>query len=72
MEFTKHMRENENDLHFAELLVQIAKENQMLLCFEGVETEEIREELRRFGNVILQGYCFDKPLTAEEFEEKYC
>ena len=72
MEFTKHMRESENDQHFAELLVQIAQENQMLLCFEGVETEEMREELRRFGNVILQGYCFDKPLTAEEFEEKYC
>ena len=28
--------------------------------------------LKGYGNVLLQGYYFDKPLLAEEFEKKYC
>ena len=44
----------------------------MLLCFEGVETEELKDYLTGFGKVILQGYYFDKPLKAKEFSEKYC
>ncbi|MBR6165357.1 MAG: EAL domain-containing protein [Clostridia bacterium] len=72
MEFTRHMQENDKDIRFAELLAHIAEENQMLLCFEGVEDRELRDYLRRFGKVILQGYYFDKPLMIEEFEKKYC
>ena len=52
MQFTQHMRENENDPKFAELLVALAEENDMLLCFEGVETEEQRDYLKRFGRVL--------------------
>ena len=44
----------------------------VLLCFEGVETEELSDYLKRFGKVLLQGYWFDKPLKFEEFKEKYC
>ena len=72
MDFTRHMRENDNDPMFAELLVNLAKQNRMLLCFEGVETEELRDYLKGFGKVLLQGYFFDKPLKFEEFEKKYC
>ena len=72
MGFTQHMRENENDVKFAELLVKMTEQNDMLLCFEGVETEELRDYLKRFGKVLLQGYCFDKPLKFEEFAGKYC
>ena len=72
MRFTQHMQENENDPAFAEMLAKLAEENGMLLCFEGVETEELRDYLKHFGRVLLQGYLFDKPLKAEEFEAKYC
>ena len=72
MTFTQHMQENENDPKFAEMLAGLAKENNMLLCFEGVETAETRDYLKGFGRVLLQGYYFDKPLKAEEFEAKYC
>ena len=72
MRFTQHMRESENDVKFAELLVKMTEENDTLLCFEGVETEELRDYLKRFGKVLLQGYWFDKPLKFEEFKEKYC
>ena len=72
MLFTRHMQENENDPAFAEMLAKMTAENGMLLCFEGVETAELRDYLKRYGNVLLQGYLFDKPLKAEEFAEKYC
>ena len=72
MEFTTHMRENENDTKFAQMLARMSEKNDMLLCFEGVETAELRDYLKGFGNVLLQGYYFDKPLKAEEFEAKYC
>lgn len=72
MAFTQHMQENENDPKFAEMLAGLTRENNMLLCFEGVETAEMRDYLKRFGKVLLQGYYFDKPLKAEEFEAKYC
>ncbi|MBQ1365530.1 MAG: EAL domain-containing protein [Clostridia bacterium] len=72
MQFTQHMRENENDPKFAELLVALAEENDMLLCFEGVETEEQRDYLKRFGRVLFQGYYYDRPLRIEEFTAKYC
>ena len=72
MGFTRQMQENENDVMFAELLVKMTEQNHMILCFEGVETGELRDYLKRFGKVLLQGYCFDEPLKFEEFEDKYC
>ena len=72
MVFTQHMRENENDPAFAEMLAKLAETNGMLLCFEGVETAEMRDDLGRFGRVLLQGYYFDRPLKAEEYMKKYC
>lgn len=72
MMFTQQMRDHPNDLKFAEMLAGLAKENRMLLCFEGVETGEMKNYLKRFGKVLLQGYWFDKPLKAEDFIAKYC
>ncbi len=72
MEFTQHMRENENDPAFAEMLAKMTGRDELLLCFEGVETAELANYLKQFGRVLLQGYYFDKPLKAEEFFGKYC
>ncbi len=72
MAFTQQMQENENDSAFAKVMCEIAERSSMIVCFEGVETEELRNYLKAYGNVLLQGYYFDKPLKAEEFEEKYC
>ncbi len=72
MKFTNELRNDGNNEMFAHVLCRIAEQNQMALCFEGVETEPMRDYLKEYGNVLLQGYYFDKPLTAEEFEQKYC
>ncbi len=72
MVFTQQMRDHPNDLKFAGMLAGLAKENRMLLCFEGVETEELKDYLKGFGNVLLQGYWFGRPMKAEEFIARYC
>ena len=72
MAFTNELEGSENNEMFAKVLCRIAERNGMAVCFEGVETEQMRDYLNGYGDVLLQGYYFDKPLKAEEFEQKYC
>lgn len=41
----------------------------MTMCVEGVETEEVYQELLKMNIEVLQGFYFAKPLEAEEFYE---
>ena len=52
-------------------IVTMAKNLDMLVLVEGVETAEQLETLRRMGCDIFQGFYFSKPVPVEEFEEKY-
>ena len=38
---------------------------------EGIEEEEQFEILRDFGVELIQGYLFGKPVSIEEFEQRY-
>ena len=38
---------------------------------EGVETEEDRQTMLRLGCDYGQGYLYDKPLCADDFDKKY-
>ena len=38
---------------------------------EGIETEEQRQFLESHGFEYGQGYLFDRPIPADEFERKY-
>ena len=38
---------------------------------EGVETEEQLEILKKFKCDAVQGFFFDRPMPADEFEKKY-
>jgi len=72
MTFTQEMRCNENAELLARVLCDSAKRRGSEVCFEGVETAELLEYLKGYGDVLLQGYYFDKPLLPEEFMEHYC
>lgn len=49
-------------------LIRSAKEE---IVVEGIETEEQRRFLENCGFKYGQGYLFDRPLPADEFERKY-
>ena len=73
MTFTKELAQSENNEMFAQVLCRMARKNGMSICFEGVETEQMKDYLTEYGgDVLLQGYYFDKPMKSNEFEQKYC
>lgn len=51
-------------------IVRMAKELNMHIVAEGVETRETLDVLKELDCDLIQGYYFDKPLSQEEFEER--
>lgn len=52
-------------------IVNLAKELNMKIIAEGVETEEQLNFLKSVGCDIYQGYYFSKPMSIADFEAKY-
>ena len=48
--------------------IKYAKEE---IIFEGIENQQQLEFLTNCDFTYGQGYLFDRPLTAREFEQKY-
>ncbi len=72
MAFTRELRGNERHEILTRTLCASAARSKVDICFEGVETEETVGYLKGYGDVLLQGYYFAKPLMPEEFIVKYC
>ena len=72
MLFTQEIQGDEKHEVLTEALCAMAAKRNVDICFEGVESAELRDYLRRYGDVLMQGYYFDKPLLEEEFRKKYC
>ena len=70
--FTRELREVSTNILYTKVLCQAAQEKGIMICFEGVETEETLEFLKQFGKLAVQGFWFDRPMLPEEFERKYC
>ena len=52
-------------------LVQTIKQMGFTVTAEGVESKEMATAMDEIGCDYLQGYCFSRPLAAEEFATKY-
>lgn len=50
-------------------IIRMAKELELPVIAEGVETKEQADMLLDFGCEIMQGYYFSKPVPAEEYEK---
>ena len=70
--FTRELQGDEKHELLAGVLCEGARKQDVDVCFEGVETEDMLEYLKGYGDILVQGYYFDKPLLPEEFEKKYC
>ena len=52
-------------------LVQTIKQMGFTVTAEGIENLELADAMRDIGCDFLQGFCFSKPIPAEEFATKY-
>ncbi len=52
-------------------VTNLAKDLNINVLCEGVETKELVNFLSSIGCTLIQGYYYDKPIIANEFEEKY-
>ncbi len=50
---------------FAQLLVEFAQKNQYTIICEAIENQNMRDEAKKYGINIMQGFYFTKPLSAE-------
>ncbi len=48
----------------------MAKELNIIVVSEGVETEDQAIFLKEIGCDLAQGYLFDRPMPIEKFKEK--
>ena len=69
MQFIRGLTFNEKDRGVTRTIIQLAKNLDLMVVAEGVETKEQLELLREWGCDEVQGYYFYKPLSADEFEK---
>ena len=72
MAFTQELQGMEKHEMLTRTLCSASAKDGTDVCFEGVENKETAEYLKVYGDVLLQGYYFDKPLLPMDFMEKYC
>ena len=54
-----------------EHIIELSKNLKISTVAEGIETDENRRMVRDFGCDYGQGYYYCRPVSAEEFNEKY-
>jgi len=64
--FVRDLITNANDAAIARTIVALARSLDLAVIAEGVETEEQRAMLERFGCRLWQGYLFGRPAPAEQ------
>lgn len=61
---------NDKEKGLLQDIISMARNLGLNVIAEGVESEELVEELSKLGCDIIQGYVFDRPLEKSDFEKK--
>jgi sensor c-di-GMP phosphodiesterase-like protein len=69
--YVRDILDDTNDAAIVESIIAIAKNLQLRMVAEGVETEDQARVLRALGCSLHQGYLYSRPLPAAEFERLY-
>ena len=64
-------QENEKDLSVIRHIISLAKELNFTCLVEGAEQKQQVEKLRALGCEVIQGYYYCKPISIEEYENRY-
>jgi len=66
--FVRNIGVKPSDAIIVQTIIGMAKNLEMAVIAEGVETEEQRAFLEQHGCPLCQGYLFSKPVPLDEFE----
>lgn len=66
--FVRSITTNHNDAVIVQTIIGMANNLGVAVIGEGVETQEQRTCLERFGCMAYQGYLYGKPMLLQEFE----
>ena len=66
--FIRNIEHSPQDFRLVQLILDIARNLEMLVIAEGVETENQMLMLKNAGCDVVQGYYFSRPVPPDEFE----
>ena len=69
--FIQNIEKNEKEKQMVTLILEIAKNIEVPVIAEGVETEAQLLLLRRLGCTLVQGFYFSRPLHPSDFEAAF-
>lgn len=69
--FVKDLAEDTYSKSFIRMVSDLADAIGVSICVEGIETEKQYKVLEGMKVRMIQGYYFDKPMPAAEFEKKF-
>lgn len=69
--FASRSLKNDKGRQVIKSLIEMLKMVNYDLVFEGIETKEELDAVVSYGCDVIQGFYFDKPLSAREFIKKY-
>jgi diguanylate cyclase (GGDEF)-like protein len=69
--FITNIHESEYNLKLVKHVTELAHSLNLRVCMEGVETEDELKTVLTLAPDCIQGYYYDKPLKANQFEKKY-
>lgn len=69
--FITNIHESEYNFKLVKHVTELAHSLNLRVCMEGVETSDELKCVLTLQPDCIQGYYYDKPLTAKEFEDKY-
>lgn len=70
-EFFRNLEKNKRAQIIIETIIEMCKKLNIKTVAEGIENKGQLEFLKKIGCDAVQGYYFSKPITIEEFENKY-
>lgn len=71
MGFLQEIKDHERATIILGMVVELAKQLQMNVITEGVETKEQVEYLKKVGCDMFQGFYFARPIPVDDFESEY-
>ncbi len=69
--YVKDIHFDKDDAAIVETIIAMAKHLRLSTVAEGVETEAQLAFLQKNGCVVFQGYLFSKPISGQEFSDRY-